>query len=268
MYFFNNGDGVSSAQNRVFSGGAVNKPLSFWQALLAMLLREKRSSYLFDEIVVAVLLLHVWILLWISAPTDPITLPKALSTMEVSLVDAPNQQPQAAPPAPPKPPEPPKPKPKPKPKLKPVVKKKTLVNKPLPKETMALPKPKESEADSSDAPPSPPAPPAPPAPPKKSAAPPAETFTEATFGANYDSKNKPEYPRMARNRGWEGKVLLKVHVSAEGRSDDVAIHRSSGHDILDESAIAAVKKWTFIPAMRGSTPVASVVIVPIIFTLN
>jgi protein TonB len=46
------------------------------------------------------------------------------------------------------------------------------------------------------------------------------------------------------------------------------VDRSSGHDMLDESAIEAVKKWRFIPAKRGETPVASSVIVPIIFTLR
>jgi protein TonB len=38
--------------------------------------------------------------------------------------------------------------------------------------------------------------------------------------------------------------------------------------MLDESAIDAVEKWKFIPAKRGETPIASSVIVPIIFKLN
>jgi protein TonB len=257
MQFFNSRDGGPSTPNFAYSGGTGSHPLSSWQALLY---REKRPGYLLGEIVLAVLLLHALVLLWLAAPSEPIAQAKPLM-MEVSLVVAPKHEPHMAPPAPPKPPEPPKPKPK----KKPAVKKKPVMKKPLQKDALALPKPQASEAV---APETPPAPPAPPAPPVKHAAPPTETFTEANFRANYSFNPKPDYPRLARNRGWEGQVLLKVQVSAEGLSDNVDIHHSSGYDILDESAVIAVKKWKFIPAMRGSTPVASSVIVPIIFTLN
>jgi protein TonB len=97
---------------------------------------------------------------------------------------------------------------------------------------------------------------------------PVESFTEANFRANYAQNPKPDYPAVAKSRGWSGKVLLKVQVSAQGNSDSVAIEQSSGHEILDESAVEAVKKWRFIPAKRGETPVASSVIVPIVFTLR
>ena len=96
----------------------------------------------------------------------------------------------------------------------------------------------------------------------------AEPYSEASFNANYGFNPKPEYPTIARSRGWQGKVLLRVSVSAEGLSESVTVHRSSGHDVLDESAVAAVEKWKFIPARLGNTAVACSIIVPIIFTLN
>ncbi len=95
-----------------------------------------------------------------------------------------------------------------------------------------------------------------------------ETFTQANYRANYAINPKPEYPAIARSREWEGKVLLRVQVSAEGLTESVKIDKSSGHDILDDCAIEAVKKWRFIPAKRGDTPVASSVIVPISFSLS
>lgn len=253
MQLLNNREVGSSAPAFLYPGGTVAGPLSSRQALLALLIREKRPGYLFGEIVLAVFLLHALALLWLFAPTDPIAQAKPLM-MEVSLVASPKQETHPAPPAPPKPPEPPKKKPK----------KKPVEKKPLAKDAVALPKPQETDAAPVEAPPSPPAPPSP----VKTAAPPTETFTQANFQANYGFNPKPEYPRLARNRGWEGKVLLKVQVSAQGLSDSVEVHHSSGHDILDESAVAAVEKWKFIPAMRGSTPVTTSVIVPIIFTLN
>jgi len=263
MHFFNFRDGGARAPDFAYPGGTSTHPFSSWQALLHTLRLEKRPGYLLGEIVLTVLLLHLLVLLWLFAPSEPIAQAKPLM-MEVSLVAAPKQETHVAPPAPPKPPEPPKPKPK----KKPVAKKKPDVRKPpkpVSKDAVALPKAAETQAAEPETTPSPPAPPSPPA---KTTAPPAETFTEANFRANYGFNPKPEYPRLARNRHWEGKVLLKVQVSAEGLSESVAVHRSSGHDILDESAVAAVEKWKFIPAMRGSTAVASSVIVPIIFTLN
>ena len=93
-------------------------------------------------------------------------------------------------------------------------------------------------------------------------------YTEANFKANYATNPKPKYPEIATSRGWEGTVLLRVKVTADGRSEEVAVHQSSGHKVLDKSAIIAVQKWRFIPAKRGNTSVACTVIVPIAFTLN
>ena len=100
------------------------------------------------------------------------------------------------------------------------------------------------------------------------AGPDTAAYTEANFKANYGINPKPVYPAIATSRGWEGDVLLRVKVTADGRSEGVTVHQSSGHKVLDESAISAVQKWRFIPAKRGNTAVACTVIVPIAFTLN
>ncbi len=92
--------------------------------------------------------------------------------------------------------------------------------------------------------------------------------TEADYQANYAINPKPIYPRIAKEQDWTGKVLLRVRVSAEGLSEQVSIHRSSGHEVLDDSALIAVQKWRFVPAKRGGTAVACTVIVPIFFSLT
>jgi protein TonB len=94
------------------------------------------------------------------------------------------------------------------------------------------------------------------------------SYTEANFKVNYAVNPKPVYPDIAKNRGWQGTVLLKVRVTTDGRSDEVILHSSSGYKILDTSAIAAVEKWQFFPAKQGNTPIVSTVIVPIVFSLN
>lgn len=48
------------------------------------------------------------------------------------------------------------------------------------------------------------------------------------------------YPRRARQFGWEGKVLVGFHVSAQGKVANVYLARSSGYALLDQSAMDAV----------------------------
>lgn len=79
---------------------------------------------------------------------------------------------------------------------------------------------------------------------------------------------KPLYPRMARRKGWQGLVILNVWVDESGAARTVALFRSSGHDVLDESALETVKSWRFVPARRGGQNVAAAVQVPIRFTLE
>ena len=96
----------------------------------------------------------------------------------------------------------------------------------------------------------------------------ALSVTAPRFDAEYLHNPKPAYPVSSRRRGEEGRVLLRVHVNAEGRAAKVEVQESSGHERLDESALAAVSRWRFVPARRGSEPVAAWVRVPIVFSLR
>ena len=79
---------------------------------------------------------------------------------------------------------------------------------------------------------------------------------------------RPEYPRAAREAGWEGTVVLQVMVLPDGTAGNITLHKTSGHSILDEAALAAVKGWRFIPAMDGNFPIQSVVRMPVRFDLR
>ncbi|BBF84072.1 ferric siderophore transport system, periplasmic binding protein TonB [Aquitalea magnusonii] len=92
--------------------------------------------------------------------------------------------------------------------------------------------------------------------------------TEPGFSADYLHNPAPAYPAAARRNGEEGKVLLRVHVSAQGQAETVEIHRSSGFIRLDEAARETVANWRFTPARRGAVAIASSVIVPITFRLG
>lgn len=96
----------------------------------------------------------------------------------------------------------------------------------------------------------------------------AQPYTEAYFNAEYDKNPKPDYPSIARSRGWQGKVVLRVQISEAGKVEAVAVEQSSGHELLDESALTAVRDWLFVPAIQANRPIASSVLVPIIFSLR
>jgi protein TonB len=95
-----------------------------------------------------------------------------------------------------------------------------------------------------------------------------EKITAPVAGADYLHNPAPEYPEIAMDRGWEGKVLMKVHVKPDGKPDEVSVIKSSGQKILDDAAVKTVNKWSFVPAMRGTTPIAGWVTVPITFNLS
>lgn len=104
--------------------------------------------------------------------------------------------------------------------------------------------------------------PAPPAPPAPVAA------TPPSANADYLRNPPPEYPEFARRRGWEGTVVLRVHVRATGVPSEIQVQQSSGREVLDAAAAQAVRRWTFVPAKRGDLAEDGWVSVPIGFSLS
>ncbi len=89
-----------------------------------------------------------------------------------------------------------------------------------------------------------------------------------SFNAKYLQNPPPAYPNMARRMGQQGKVVLRVFVSATGLADQVELRSGSGYNALDQAALETVKRWRFVPARQGDQPVAAWVLVPITFTLE
>lgn len=105
--------------------------------------------------------------------------------------------------------------------------------------------------------------PAPPAPAK------AEISVSAPrFDVDYLDNPAPVYPALAKRMGEEGKVMLRVHVEANGQPSRIEIRNSSGSPRLDQAAEQAVWRWKFVPAKRGNDAVAAWVVVPISFNLR
>lgn len=219
---------------------------------------SRRESILLG---VFALTLHVGAIAWLASLPEPVLpeVPVQIPPMTIEFTSA--APPVVEPPPEPIPepvvePPPPvveelavKPPPKPQPKPKPQPPKQEVKPQPKPVETPPPPAPAPA-APISEAPP----------------APPVETPPSANAG--YLKNPAPEYPSLAQRRGWEGTVLLRVHVLANGKPSDIQIQQSSGRGALDNAAISAVKRWSFVPAKRGDQAIAGWVSVPLEFRLN
>lgn len=138
-----------------------------------------------------------------------------------------------------------------------------------PPQVVAVDRPVEAPAPAAFTVPPPPPAPAPAVVAAPAPAPaPAPVFVAARFEADYLDNPKPAYPHASRRLGEEGKVVLRVFVSAEGEAKRVEVKESSGFQRLDKAAEEAVARWRFVPARRGDEAVTAWVVVPIVFSLK
>jgi protein TonB len=79
---------------------------------------------------------------------------------------------------------------------------------------------------------------------------------------------EPNYPLEALRAGLEGKVVLRVMISATGRATQISVESSSGFSGFDESATLAVRDWEFAPAKRQGVAVHHEVLVPVRFRIR
>ncbi|HEV2186282.1 MAG TPA: energy transducer TonB, partial [Stellaceae bacterium] len=86
--------------------------------------------------------------------------------------------------------------------------------------------------------------------------------------SGFAGNRKPDYPNAAKLRGQQGRVVLRVDVSAAGLPLKVAVLTTSGYTLLDKAALAAIEQWRFHPATQAGTPVAGTADVPIQFRLE
>lgn len=185
-----------------------------------------------------------------------------INTIEVSLAAAPAptsaQTPVQEKKDPPKPVTPPKPKPvpkpvpKPKPEVVPEASEKPVIQE-ASKDTQSSPS-KSSEQPTSQG--------------SSTSRAQDQGSYEGPKSAAYLHNPKPAYPAEARRMELEGRVILHVQVLATGHAGHVSVAKSSGHEVLDECALEAVRQWKFIPAKRNGEPVESIVNVPINFDLR
>ena len=200
------------------------------------------------------------LLIWAPSPhTEELTLPsiqgillpappaEAVQTPAVAEIPAPVEPP----------PELEKPKPK---KLKPAPKPKPLPKAAPSEKAISQPEPKQNPV---------------PPPPQQVSTPTAEhnktlgaPVTPPREDANSLNNPAPAYPRMSRKLHESGIVLLEILILPDGTVGEIRVKESSGFKRLDETAVRAVKRWTYIPAHRGDKAIAYWYQQPVEFSLN
>jgi TonB family protein len=84
----------------------------------------------------------------------------------------------------------------------------------------------------------------------------------------YKENPLPHYPSVARRRGYEGRMVLRVEVLESGKVGQIEIATSSGFEVLDKAALGSVKGWSFFPGTRNGKRTIQWVMVPVRFFLR
>ena len=77
-------------------------------------------------------------------------------------------------------------------------------------------------------------------------------------------QKKVVYPTIARKMGWEGKVTVSFVIFSDGLTKHLRVMKSSSVEILDRSAMEAVKDASPFP----KPPAEAQIIIPIVYKLN
>lgn len=76
------------------------------------------------------------------------------------------------------------------------------------------------------------------------------------------------YPELARERGWQGQVLLAFRVQADGHLDHLQVARSCGYTLLDRSALDALRQVARVESSDGLPGRALEVQLPVVYRLT
>ena len=253
--------------------------------------------------VLASIVLHVALLLSLNPRIALAPPAKALLVLTARLApvattpSAPPAVPKPAPAATPEPaPAPPPPKPTPKPRIekpapapRPVLRKPEAKPAPAPQKAAPVETAKPAPPEPAGTAPATAAPDTRPAAPGQAASTPAgpagavTTDSTASSGSEIDkgileqyrlalivaTRRYKRYPAIAMEKGWQGRVEVRMRIGANGMLAGTSIKTSSGHEILDKQAMDMLRKGKTtvqIPAsLRGRE---FTIDVPVIFNLD
>jgi TonB family protein len=90
-------------------------------------------------------------------------------------------------------------------------------------------------------------------------------IAEAIAKPNLVSSSSPAYPALAAAARVQGVVVLQVEISTEGRVQNVSV--ISGHPLLNDAAIQAVRQWMYKPFVLNGQTISVITTATVNFTL-
>ena len=94
------------------------------------------------------------------------------------------------------------------------------------------------------------------------------TIAKTLDDSDYIQTVAPAYPPQAIQRGFEGTVIVRALINSKGLAEDVDVASSSGHEMLDKSAIEAVSHWKFKQSALDRATAEMWVQVPVKFIIR
>ena len=89
--------------------------------------------------------------------------------------------------------------------------------------------------------------------------------TNATYEVGSTKNPRPPYPLAAFQARIEGRVIVKVHVMADGKPAEIQLLQTSGSAQLDKSALDTLAKWELQPARKNGEAIDQWIEIPIHF---
>jgi TonB family protein len=77
---------------------------------------------------------------------------------------------------------------------------------------------------------------------------------------------QPKYPEAAKKEKIQGTVLLSVEIGKDGTIEDLKV--VSGPKELRQSALVAVRQWTYEPFLLNGNPVEVDTTISVVYTLK
>jgi len=99
----------------------------------------------------------------------------------------------------------------------------------------------------------------------------ASNPTKIRVGGNVQATNlitqgRPIYPPAAKEQRIQGAVKLEATIGPDGKVEDLRV--VSGHPLLVQAALDAVKDWVYRPTLLNGNPVTVVTSIDVNFTLS
>ena len=81
------------------------------------------------------------------------------------------------------------------------------------------------------------------------------------------TKIDPLYPSAAKEQGIHGRVTLRFIVTKDGKVVEPTVVSAEPSDVFNDSAVEAISRWRFRPAIKDGEPVDVIILAPLNFEL-